>query len=331
MKGKFSKLAFATVLVALLAFAASARAATVNSLMILDGETENISSDESVEYLVDAASSGTTGVIDVGDILRGAINMNTLNSSTANVGGSTGNDQWSAVFSIVVTGKHYNGLIAGLPNYTLTFGPDAGFQTWLDSLDVDTSTPGVQKPDGPSLATGTMIRMFTNKTSTVDFDGSTTADVNVATAAMGKFYWDLGFANSSGYTTVDSTGALSATVAEGWVGTGGVTIASASSSSSFGNSNFLLSLLQNSLGPIIKPQAVESPTVYGLDPTKAWTVDYEGSVNVRGAGALATNGFDLTDNAQFEFLALPLPAAVWPGLVMLLGVGAWRRRRRLAA
>lgn len=315
----------------MLAIAGNAQAGSVGSQMILDGTTTNIASDESVEYLVDAATSGTANVIDVGDILRGAINMNTLNSSGANLGGSTGNNQWTGVFSIKVTG------IASLGGgqYRLTFGPDAGFASWLATLDVDTGTAGVQAPNGPSLATGTMIRMWESTTSTVDFTGSSSADVNIATAATGSFFWDLGFTPSpSGETSMDGSGNLSATEAEGWVGTGAIALdPTLESSASFGNSNFLLSLLQNGLGPDIKPKKLSNTLAasFGLDPTKTWYADFSGSVNVRGPGDAINNGFDLTDNAQFQFLAVPVPAAAWTGLMMLLGLGAVRIRRRRAA
>jgi len=331
MVGKTIGLTCVLAALMMLATAGNAEAGSVGSLMKLDGTTTNIASDESVEYLVDAATSGQTDVIDVGDIFRGAINMNTLNSSGANLGGSTGNDQWAGVFSIKVTGI----VSIGGGQYRLTFGPDAGFASWLATLDTDTGTAGVQAPDGPSLATGTMIRMWESTTATVDFDGSSSADVNITTAAMGNFYWDLGFTPSpSGETTMDGSGNLSATEAEGWVGTGAIVLDPLlESSASFGGSNFLLSVLQNGLGPVIKPKQLSNTLAgsFGLDTTKTWYADITGSVNVRGPGDAINNGFDLTDNAQFQFLAVPVPAAAWTGLVMLFGLGAVRIRRRRTA
>src|SRR5262245_21591145 len=77
-----------------MAFGQGADAASVSSF-IRNGN--NFASDENREYLVDRVIT-TPGQIDVGDSIRGIINMNTLNSSGANLGGSTTNNEWTGVF-----------------------------------------------------------------------------------------------------------------------------------------------------------------------------------------------------------------------------------------
>jgi hypothetical protein len=313
-------------LVAIALFTVSAQAGVIESLMFLDGDTTNVASDESVEYLVKGSGNTTAGVIEVGDIFRGAININTLNSNSANVGGATSIEQWTAVFSIKVLDLYDRGYDnSGIEQYYITFGVDTTFQTWLDGIEENASDP--------TLGTGTMIRLYTNGTHTADFDGSATADTNIATAATGEFYWDLGYAAASGQTSIthSGSGSLSATVAEGWVAVGGIGVAGASSTVSFGDSNFLLNVLQYGSGVEVVAHDVSVPSVYGLSGASTWQSDISGSVNVRGAGAYASNGFDLSNNAQFDFLAVPVPAATWPGLMMLFGLGAVRFRRRLLA
>ena len=81
----------------------------------------NNASDQNREYLIDRVFT-TPGSIDVGDSLRGAINMNTINSPGANLGGATPNNEWTAVFQTLVLGR----LDVG-PVTFWTFGPDPAF------------------------------------------------------------------------------------------------------------------------------------------------------------------------------------------------------------
>ena len=98
----------------------SADAASVSSLIVPGA---NFASDENREYLIDRVNTGVKGQIDVGDSLRGTLNMNTLNSSGANLGGLTPNNEWTAVFQALVTSKAALG--GGV--FQFTFGPDPLF------------------------------------------------------------------------------------------------------------------------------------------------------------------------------------------------------------
>src|SRR5262245_38181788 len=85
-----------------MAFGQSADAASVSSFI---HSGFNFASDEDREYLIDRVNTGIKGQIDVGDSIRGVLNMNTLNTTGANLGGTTGNNEWTGVFQLLVTGK----------------------------------------------------------------------------------------------------------------------------------------------------------------------------------------------------------------------------------
>ena len=100
-----------------------ADAASVSSF-IRNGN--NFLSDEDRAYLIDRVVTAP-GQIDVGDSIRGMFNINTLNSSGANLGGTTPNSEWSGVFKFLVTGKTVLG--GGLVLFT--FGTDPAFAASL--------------------------------------------------------------------------------------------------------------------------------------------------------------------------------------------------------
>lgn len=83
----------------------------------------NNASDQNREYLIDNIFT-TPGSIDVGDSLRGVINMNTLNDVGANLGGATPNNEWTAVFQAIVTSRFDVPIFGGT---AWTFGPDPAF------------------------------------------------------------------------------------------------------------------------------------------------------------------------------------------------------------
>jgi len=133
----------------------SAQAASVTSLLN-SGQT-NQASDENREYLIDrtlgavglpgnpAGVAAAVGQLDVGDSLRGSINFNTLNSGSANLGGITGNNEWTAVFQAIVISKTAipGAGPGGATLYNYVFAPDPAFAADLGGGQVVTGfAPG---------------------------------------------------------------------------------------------------------------------------------------------------------------------------------------------
>lgn len=331
---------YALAFVAVLAFAVTAKASTVNELIYQDSTTVNTASDESAEYvaLSGADTSGsylnravtpatvtngdgtktTTVTISKGDILRGAIDMNTLTNSVTGSSdvGASGNDAWQAVFStkiVDIVDVDGNGTL------DLVLGADPDFGNWLSELH--TTYGQTDSTVSNPLVSGTVARFFTESLGAgndADFTSSGgTADSHVATATDGTFYWDLGFGSAN-----DLWVAFDAVTTVPLVDHDFIT----SSGFSLSNANFTLSLMQNGAGVGIVQHAV-GPNPLGL--ATSTLVDFSGSVSVRGVGSSYAAGFHATDNAQFDFVAAPTPSAVWLGLAMmgLLGVGRSRRRK----
>lgn len=318
---------FVTVVWCLGAIVGSGHADSVGSLFNLDGTTLNLASDNDAQYL--AIDLNADGSLDVGDVLRGVIDINTLNSTPANVGGLTGNSEWSAIFSLEVTAIAPP--IPGGPPYAITFGPEAamaGAAGWLATLD----------PTGPIAPVGTIIRFYEDPTPDDDFTTSLAVAFDTAgpsyvggAVPTASAFWDLGF---TGAGTPPGVGP-----AEGWVAGPSVAITPAAGvnpGSVIGTSNFAVSLLANYTGYGIVPQPLDPVTASILGWTAGTTADVIGSSAVRGAlASTAAAGFHADSDASMTFLAVPLPVAVWPGMVMLglVGVGRFRswRRSNLAA
>ena len=127
------------VAAACLVVASQAWAGTVASLLTVG---PNTFSDDDREYLIDRTFStpgapgfGVKGRIDVGDSFRGFFDIAQLNSSVANVGGLTPNDELTGVFQVMVTNKIFVPVIIPLPGggvldlsfYAFQLGPDPDF------------------------------------------------------------------------------------------------------------------------------------------------------------------------------------------------------------
>ena len=292
------------------AIAAPAHAASVGSLMYTDGATLNLASDNDAQRL--QVDLNQNGLLDPGDVMRGVIDINTLNSTPANLGGTTGNNEWTALFEIVCIGK----VQTGPATWSFRFAPSMGFPGWLAALD----------PFAPPAPAGTMVRFYEDSTPDADFTMSLAVAYDTAGPSFvggpvptASVFWDLGFQGVLG---------------EGWVGAGSDAIAMApiiNPGTVVGNSNFALSLLANPSGYGVVPQPMDVATaaILGLPP--GTPADLIGSSAVRGAlQSTAGAGFHLDSDANLTFLAVPLPAAVYPGMVMLglLGIGSYRRWRR---
>jgi hypothetical protein len=330
----------AAALIMMFVLAGAAKADTVNSFL-KRGDNPltdlNEGDDNNAEYLLvddDGGDGSRTGYLDIGDVLVGAIDINTLNSTSANLGGSTGNHQWTAVFALEVKDLRNVTTVGGVEFADIVFGAYSGFSTFLGNLN-----GGSGPSDNPSVNSGTIARFWTNSTSTTDFlTDNSDPDVNVATAATGSFYWDIGFADESAASHWDSTanggaGGIVSDNGEGWVVFGGQTnvgaLAGASAGTKYTESNFGLNVLKNDLGPGLYDQYWTVLNAFQIGATAGDGVQIIGSSTVKGgAGTVATAGFQAASDSTFTFLAAPLPTAVFPGIGLLLGLGVVRSRRR---
>lgn len=276
----------------------------------------NEASDENAENLVFDANQN--GALDVGDVVQGVINMNTLNSTGANLGGSTGNSEWSGIFRLQVTGKIDNG-----DDFTFTFGPDSNFAHADAAL-------GTTNNSSNALAV-----MWDDTSPDADFHDSV-AEAE-ATSSNGDLFWALGFTNPSEASRVEA-GAVVSDNGEGWVGTGGEDFTSAagvSPGTTIGSSNFAVNRvddigLANNLLPLVDQELGDVlAAILGADVSDAAQI--LGSSELRGAeGRLASAGFDAGSNTNFTAVTVPTPTAASAGL-LLLGMVVLRRRRSIAS
>lgn len=309
MRGKIFIAAVAVWCVA--GIAAPAHAAPVGSLIYTDGVTLNLASDNDAQELF--LDRNQDGSLDPGDVIRGVIDISTLNSTSANLGGLTGNSEWTTVFALRVNAT----IPVGPGLFRIVFGPDPTFPGYLAALD----------PGAPAAPAGTIVRFYEDTTPDADWTvslpvGYDTGGPSFVGGAVptASVFWDLGFAGAPGEGWVVPAGPLAFTVAAG-----------VNPGSAIGVSNFAVTLLASPSGYGIVPQPLDPVTAAILGWPAGTPVDFVGSSTVRGAlGPVAAAGFDAESDANMTFLAVPLPAAVYPGMVMLglLGVGSYRRRRR---
>ena len=339
--------AFACLVIGMGAVAADA--ANVNSFLQTG---PNAASDQNAEYqLIDLNSNG---LLDRGDVIVGGIDFNTLNSGSANLGGTTGNDQWTGVFGVKIrdiVNRSANLLFGdvifepwgGLDAYINGGAFDSGLGlTVYSGLDTDPVTPGVQLPTGPAVAAGTMARMWTNPSSTTDFNSPLVGspDANVGLVADGAFYWDIGFAAPGLASQHTGGGTITSFNGEGWVALNGGTnlkaLATVDSGVTYNPGNFGVNVLQTGgQGTAVDNRMLTSSwTIFDsfqIGATPGQTVEIKGSSTVRGSlGFEANAGFDAGSNTDFSFnlAPVPLPGAAWMGIAMLVGLGAVRIRRR---
>jgi hypothetical protein len=317
----------------------SADAASVSSFI---EHGHNFASDENREYLIDRVVT-ETGQVDVGDSIRGILNMNTLNSSGANLGGATGNNEWTGVFQLLVTGKQS---VAGFTLFT--FAPDPAFALSLCGGVASCTNPAVS-----SIApgTGAILVMFEDTTMNFagDFDdpsagalGALTddgtagrsippssADVSsglyateeafLERAADGTRFWTLGFTNG----VPGGAGSATPGVGEGFTGLASSdTILQAftlTAGSGFVLNNAGLNRIGNGIaetGDSLNLGVV--PTVFGGSANFALTG------NTRGVADLDTP-FEASSNIEAAFF-IPNPGSfVLMGLGLAMLFGAARR------
>jgi len=150
---KFKTLAAGIGLIGALG-ASSANAAALTDTLF---SGRQLLSDNSAEILVNANGSTTDKIVDVGDRLTGILELQTTEKGgvTRQLGGSSGNSEFSGIFDITVLAKIAPALPGG--NYTFIFGPSAGFQATygagaMVALFEDT-TPDFQRESGGAVTT----------------------------------------------------------------------------------------------------------------------------------------------------------------------------------
>lgn len=320
-----SHLIAVVVALSLLGVAGSAEAAKVSDFF-LTGPINEAGSGESVEVIDDNDGSGD---LSAGDVIKGAVVFRSINSIPLGGAPDVANSQWSGVFYLRV--RAVNSLGGGLGD--VVFEPDtAGFSAYLATLG-----------DASGATSGAMVRMYESATNTLNFRGAftpgggkpnLTADGHIASIVAGNWFWDMGFTTSFAAADHPSDlilGSIVSTSGEGWVALGiPLTTAVINLGSEFGEGNFALNKTGGPQGTLGKQQlGVGTAAIIGdSDPTDA--VHFIGSTSINGAAGYHPNDvFDATDDGDFTFLIVPLPAAAWPGvfLIGLLGLNRIRRKR----
>jgi hypothetical protein len=316
----------------------TAQAASVSSLLT---QGINHASDEDREYLIDRNYNGipqgtagsNAGSLDFGDSLRGSANFNTLNSAGANLGGVTGNNEWTVVFQALVTSKSCVGTTC-----TYTFAPDPAFEatygagamlafyegsgpTLNYAGDFDDPAPATP-PAGPD--DGTPSRTVPPSSADVSVGPYVTEEAFISTATDGPLFWVLGF--TGGDTNGD--GITDPAAGEGWTATTlfGDNVLAAfllSSSQTGGIFNAGLSCVASGIGNC----SVVLPAIATIFGTSYFGV----SGSIRGVNDLDTP-FEVSSDTQLAFtLPVPEPAGLGVMGLTLLALAGFARMRRKEA
>jgi hypothetical protein len=285
-------LSVALGLVACLILAQAATAATVNDLITYPGSKAILATDQDREYLVkDSGNSGGAKVLEVNDVLKGIFYIDKLTISEN--GGTPVTTYLLNSNSNSEWGGYFEAKVTG--KVSLGSG-DYAF------------TFGSNASDGK-----TMVWMFEDPvsgfSSSANLDLSNSIAAATGTVTDGTAYWTLGLANANNAWTAVGPDDLTALSTFGGSGT------------RLATGVFALSRTSTS-----GPGAAHS---FELLTNAAGEGEFVGSITA-GAPISSNSPWDANSTLSANMLVVPLPGAVFPGMMMLgiVVIGAVRRRRR---
>jgi hypothetical protein len=297
LKQKFLAATAGAILLGLSAQAASA--ATISSILLSGADQTPLLSDNSAEYLVNGPNDTSPNTVDIGDRLRGILQIGTIeNPGVVTLGENTPNSELSALFEVVVLTKTFTD--TGNPAtsfFTYTFGAYAPFAAEADAL-------------GFAAVTGAAIAFFED--TTPDFTRTGGIALGETNASNGDAYWLFGFEGNEDFwratTTTDSI----------------TSVALFPPTTQFGSFQVGLSLLDNPFGIDLGPVNCFN-TVTGLVT----------SVNAcAGSGQVlspddSNTGFHVWNDVNYTInVAVPEPGTLSIVGLGLLGLGYASRRRK---
>lgn len=292
-----------TVLTTIAALAIGLSAANATSVSgTLFGGSQQLS-DNSAEILIKsdanvikcAGDATCMGTLEIGDSLRGVIDINTVEDlefggGTRSIGGGSGNHELTGLFQIEVTGK------SGAGPFAFTFGPSLSFATECAAIW------------GAGSCVGAMLMTWDDDS--VDFNRTlgTFAAIE-AEATDGTPFWLFGLDGIDDFWFADTF--LSDNVAA---------IGALPPGVSGGTFDVALSLLDRLLGPDLED------TICLNKRTGAFV-----TVNGCGSGdllAVGSGGADVWNNVDIAIDRIPEPGTLALLGFGLLGLGALSRRRK---